>query len=200
MWSLLNYLSDKIFRTYYFREFPAAVPQNSEEHWRDEPWYSPQQSKFKRKFLHRNFTARCSWVECLGISRRSVLSRPSNPSATSGSSGRAGAALPPRPRDNLYLIFEIEAAVTSLLSQCNQNFNSSGGSWYHRISSRRMRNKEVQIIPLVLADSNFVRCPSQRLDPQKTVFVGAGRCTECETLRVWPIFSTTCSVESYTQV
>jgi len=31
----------------------------------------------------------------------------------------------------------------------------------------------VQIIPWVLADSNFVRCPSQRLDPQKTVFVGA---------------------------
>ena len=36
-----------------------------------------------------------------------------------------------------------------------------------------MRNKEVQIIPWVLADSNFVRCPSQRLDPLKTVFVGA---------------------------
>ena len=36
-----------------------------------------------------------------------------------------------------------------------------------------MRSKEVQIIPWVLADSNYVRCPSQRLDPQKTVFVGA---------------------------
>ena len=39
--------------------------------------------------------------------------------------------------------------------------------------SRRMRSKEVQVIPWVLADSNYVRCPSQRLDPQKTVFVGA---------------------------
>ena len=80
---------------------------------------------------------------------------------------------PSPPKGYLYLIFESEAVVTSLLSQCNQDFNSSGGSWYYRISSRRMRNKEVQIIPWVLADSNFVRCPSQRLDPQKTVFVGA---------------------------
>ena len=36
-----------------------------------------------------------------------------------------------------------------------------------------MRSKEVQVIPWVLADSNYVRCPSQGLDPQKTVFVGA---------------------------
>ena len=42
-----------------------------------------------------------------------------------------------------------------------------------KISSRRMRNKEVQVIPWVLSDSNHVRCMSPRLDPQKTVFVGA---------------------------
>ncbi len=29
------------------------------------------------------------------------------------------------------------------------------------------------MIPWVLSDSNFVRQPSQRLDPSKTVFVGA---------------------------
>ena len=33
--------------------------------------------------------------------------------------------------------------------------------------------QEVQIIPWVLSDSNYVRCNSSRLDPQKTVFVGA---------------------------
>ena len=33
--------------------------------------------------------------------------------------------------------------------------------------------QEVQIIPWVLSDSNYARCQSQRLDPQKTVFVGA---------------------------
>lgn len=29
------------------------------------------------------------------------------------------------------------------------------------------------MIPWVISDSNYVRCPSQRLDPSKTVFVGA---------------------------
>lgn len=29
------------------------------------------------------------------------------------------------------------------------------------------------MIPWVLSDSNFIRCPFQRLDPQMTVFVGA---------------------------
>lgn len=33
--------------------------------------------------------------------------------------------------------------------------------------------EQVQVIPWVISDSNFVRCPSQRLDPSKTVFVGA---------------------------
>lgn len=32
---------------------------------------------------------------------------------------------------------------------------------------------QVQIIPWVISDSNFVRCPSYQLDPAKTVFVGA---------------------------
>merc|ERR1719186_2214721 len=36
-----------------------------------------------------------------------------------------------------------------------------------------MRSKEVQIIPWVITDSNFVRCPSPRLESQMTVFVGA---------------------------
>lgn len=36
-----------------------------------------------------------------------------------------------------------------------------------------MRSKEVQVIPWMLSDSNYVRSPAQRLDPQKTVFVGA---------------------------
>lgn len=80
---------------------------------------------------------------------------------------------PSPPKGYLYVILDSEHAVTALLSQCTHDFNSSGGSWYYRISSRRMRSKEVQIIPWVLADSNYVRCPSQRLDPQKTVFVGA---------------------------
>ena len=44
--------------------------------------------------------------------------------------------------------------------------------YYYKISSRRMKNKEVQIIPWALSDSNSIRCPSPRLDPSRTVFVG----------------------------
>ena len=62
--------------------------------------------------------------------------------------------------------------MTDLLTKCSQDFHTRD-SYYYKISSRRMRAKEVQIIPWVLADSNFVRCPSPRLDPQKTVFVRA---------------------------
>ena len=79
---------------------------------------------------------------------------------------------PSPPKGYVYIVFEQEHHVPLLLSQCTHDY-ANGGSWYYKISSRRMRSKEVQIIPWVLGDSNFVRCPSQRLDPQKTVFVGA---------------------------
>ncbi|XP_077561832.1 polyadenylation element binding protein orb isoform X1 [Haemaphysalis longicornis] len=72
----------------------------------------------------------------------------------------------------VYIIFENEKQVKLLLQSCSQDF-VNGGNWYYKISSRRMRCKEVQVIPWVLSDSNYVRCPSQRLDPAKTVFVGA---------------------------
>ena len=62
--------------------------------------------------------------------------------------------------------------MIDLLSKCGQDY-SSRDSYYYKISSRRMRAKEVQIIPWVISDSNFVKCASPRLDPQKTVFVGA---------------------------
>ena len=44
---------------------------------------------------------------------------------------------------------------------------------YFKISSKRMRHKEVQVIPWAISDSTFVRCPSAYLDSSKTVFVGA---------------------------
>ena len=41
-----------------------------------------------------------------------------------------------------YLIFESEKSVKALLGNCTHDF-SSGGDWYYKISSRRMRSKEV---------------------------------------------------------
>lgn len=81
------------------------------------------------------------------------------------------------PKGYLYIIFEHEKQVRSLLSACTQDFayngSSGSGAWYFKISSKRMRNKEVQVIPWVIADSTYVRCSATRLDSGKTVFVGA---------------------------
>ncbi|XP_022087061.1 uncharacterized protein LOC110977342 [Acanthaster planci] len=99
------------------------------------------------------------------------------------------------PKGYVYVLFDNEKSVKALLQACTHDFMGSG-EWFFKISSRRMRSKEVkvnppatvrypsqeiqqdyekvvQVIPWVLSDSNYVRCPSQRLDPDKTVFVGA---------------------------
>lgn len=81
------------------------------------------------------------------------------------------ASYPPK-AGYVYIIFEAEKHVKSLLQACTHDY-SNGGNWYFKISSRRMRSKEVQVIPWMISDSNFVHSPSQRLDPSKTVFVGA---------------------------
>ncbi|KAI1280857.1 Cytoplasmic polyadenylation element-binding protein 1 [Halotydeus destructor] len=72
----------------------------------------------------------------------------------------------------VYIVFENDKKVKELLASCTHDY-SSGGKWYFNISSRKMKCKDVQVIPWVIADANHVRCPSQRLDPSKTVFVGA---------------------------
>jgi len=71
----------------------------------------------------------------------------------------------------VYLLFDVEKSVRSLLQACTHDF--SNGDFFYKISSRRMRSKEVQVIPWVLADSNHVFQPSQRLESNKTIFVGA---------------------------
>ncbi|CAL9702256.1 unnamed protein product [Knipowitschia caucasica] len=75
----------------------------------------------------------------------------------------------------VYLIFENEKSVRGLLRACSQDpfHPEDNREYYFKMSSRRMRCKDVQVIPWVISDSNYVRCPAQRLDPSKTVFVGA---------------------------
>jgi len=75
------------------------------------------------------------------------------------------------PKGYVYLLFESEKSVKALLMNCTHDY-SNGGDWYYKISSRRMRCKEVQVIPWVLSDSNFARNVTQKLDSSKTVFVG----------------------------
>ncbi|XP_028812541.1 cytoplasmic polyadenylation element-binding protein 1 isoform X1 [Denticeps clupeoides] len=79
------------------------------------------------------------------------------------------------PKGYVYLVFESEKSVRALLQACTQDVlhPEDYSEYYFKMSSRRMRCKDVQVIPWVISDSNYVRSPSQRLDPSKTVFVGA---------------------------
>ncbi|XP_071941320.1 cytoplasmic polyadenylation element-binding protein 1-like [Antedon mediterranea] len=75
------------------------------------------------------------------------------------------------PKGHVYIVLESDRAVKTLLASCRQDLRTGG--YYFKIASKRARCKEIQVIPWILADSNFARCPSQRLDINKTVFIGA---------------------------
>ncbi|XP_072379912.1 cytoplasmic polyadenylation element-binding protein 1 [Diabrotica undecimpunctata] len=77
-----------------------------------------------------------------------------------------------QPKGYVYIIFESEKNVKTLLQACTSDY-ANGGNWYYSISSKRMKAKEVQVIPWIINDSNHTKSTSQKLDPSKTVFVGA---------------------------
>lgn len=54
------------------------------------------------------------------------------------------------PKGYVYLLFESEKSVKSLLANCTHDC-SNGGDWYYKISSRRMRCKEVCILLLCIS-------------------------------------------------
>ncbi|XP_067942269.1 cytoplasmic polyadenylation element-binding protein 1-like [Watersipora subatra] len=85
----------------------------------------------------------------------------------------------------LYVIFESDKHVKEMLKHCTRggphgkkegSCSSNGdGEYYYKISSRKMRSKEVQVIPWVLCDSNYVAGPHpyHKLNNETTIFVGA---------------------------
>lgn len=80
-----------------------------------------------------------------------------------------------QPKGYVYVIFESEKQVKALLSACIFQDDSSpnAGNYYYKISSKRIKAKDVEVIPWIISDSNYVKSTSQKLDPTKTVFVGA---------------------------
>lgn len=94
-----------------------------------------------------------------------------------------------QPKGYVYIIFESEKQVRNLLQACTiQDYSSTNsksidsnavasgtytGNYYFKVSSKRIKSKEVEVIPWVIADSNYVKSTHQKLDPTKTVFVGA---------------------------
>lgn len=55
----------------------------------------------------------------------------------------------------------------------NKPLPAPGARINFKISSKRIKSKDVEVIPWNIADSNYVKSTSQKLDPTKTVFVGA---------------------------
>jgi len=83
---------------------------------------------------------------------------------------------PPAPKGYAYLIYENERQVKTLLQNCIYHYgNGKESTWYHKITSKRLRfhSKDIQVIPWAISDSNFVLRQTTKLDPQKTIFVGA---------------------------
>ena len=72
----------------------------------------------------------------------------------------------------LYLIFESDKQVKSLINACTHDF-SNGGKYYFALNQSRYRPKDVQIIPWNVNDTSYVKSPSARMETNKTVFVGA---------------------------
>ncbi|VDO69900.1 unnamed protein product [Heligmosomoides polygyrus] len=75
----------------------------------------------------------------------------------------------------VYIVFETERSVKSLLQDCSQEFGPAG-EWYFKLKARRNQVSEirqVQVIPWVVSDSSYIDDPTVRLDPKRTVFVGA---------------------------
>jgi len=95
-----------------------------------------------------------------------------------------------QPKGYVYVIFESEKQVKallqacsiqdtfpgnheSILSACSSVSNNTNGNYYYKISSKRIKEKEVEVIPWIIGDSNFIKSTNQKLDSTKTVFVGA---------------------------
>ncbi|RVE50203.1 hypothetical protein evm_005226 [Chilo suppressalis] len=76
---------------------------------------------------------------------------------------------PGSPRGYAFVTFESERRVRALLAASRRD----GNDLYYRIASRKMRSKQVQVIPWAVSDANWVRGGSARLEPARTVFVGA---------------------------
>ena len=101
-----------------------------------------------------------------------------------------------QPKGYVYVIFESEKQVKALLQACSIQDNFSGsssgestgsipslcsssvsgntnGNYYYKISSKRIKEKEVEVIPWIIGDSNYIKNTNQKLDSTMTVFVGA---------------------------
>lgn len=73
-----------------------------------------------------------------------------------------------------YVIFEHEKQVKMLLQNCTQDYSSNkAGKWYYKISTKKIKGKDVEVIPWAISESNFNLCQATKIDGKRTIFVGA---------------------------
>ncbi|XP_014205829.1 cytoplasmic polyadenylation element-binding protein [Copidosoma floridanum] len=80
---------------------------------------------------------------------------------------------PIKPMGFCHVIFESEKHVKALLANCTHSIEKGENVYHYKITSKRIKGKAVQVIFWGLDDANYVKSPSQKLDPELTVFVGA---------------------------
>jgi hypothetical protein len=99
-----------------------------------------------------------------------------------------------QPKGYVYVIFESEKQVKQLLQACtiqdnfgitsssdgefdgassSHSLSTSAGNYFYKISSKRIKEKEVEVIPWIIGDSNYIKSANQKIESSKTVFVGA---------------------------
>jgi len=70
----------------------------------------------------------------------------------------------------LYLLFNNEKAVRNLLLNCNQDTFTK--KWYFTLSSSKIQNKRIQIIPWILSNNDVTVNAQIGSEVERTVFVG----------------------------
>lgn len=76
-------------------------------------------------------------------------------------------------QQQLQLVQQQQSGQQLQLMHQNKLLPPPGARINFKISSKRIKSKDVEVIPWNIADSNYVKSTSQKLDPTKTVFVGA---------------------------
>lgn len=69
-----------------------------------------------------------------------------------------------QPKGYAYIVFESEKNVKSLLQACTHDFDNAG-NWYFKISSKRMKAKEVSVWKFDMSSQNLVK-----IDESQTKF------------------------------
>ena len=78
----------------------------------------------------------------------------------------------------VYLIFDNEKSIKLLIAHCISDLSKgqagqTTGEYFIRVTSKRTRGKEVQVIPWVITDSTYSKTQNAKSEPARTVFVGA---------------------------